>query len=500
MLADELHFRDIWQFEVKSDLLPVNPSSPNWYTQEFYFFIPNALQINEQTYTREQFYQDQTNMIRYKTPEFTLREIMDTTNKRSPLTKIISLKDKEPTDEFQSILKNELKLFANVARSALRKRVRELIQTLNRPESKENNSKFSEEVHTFCTELNQLHDEFLDLEHYFMKVWNSPTVDHYFTYIDEFISNSYNFYLTGLLEHVRKYGLKSLQSVDKDLCSLLAKEKIHREREHQEPRKINERSAQSEFILYRLGLLNKFVIDALSLDTSRTSIQSKYSNIIGSFAAGIAMLIYLLVFIWQGQIFVITSAPFIILTVVAYIIKDRMKETLRNISYQKAFQLFSDYSTKIRAPDTGLVLGEIKESFSFVDEKKLTQDIKTIRTKGFHTVLEDIKRPEQVIYYKKVVNIYPSANGGEERRPAMNTIFRFNVHQFLQKASDPYDRYLSLNPDNLELDKTYLPKVYHINIIAKSTTSAEGETPVIEIKKIRIIIDKEGIKHVDQVT
>lgn len=498
--GDDLHIRDILQFEVKSDLLPLKESAHSWYIQEFYLFIPNSLHINEQTYSREQFYRDQTMMIRYKTPEFTFKEILDLTNPRSPLAKIVALKEKNPTTETKSSLKYNLKLFANIVRSAVRKRTKELIQELNRPETKENSSEFSKKISAFCTELTVLHNEFLDLEHFYMKMWNDPSVDHYFTYIDEFISSSYNFYLAGFLEYLRSYHQKILQPVDKEITFLLAKEKIHREKEHQEPRKISENLSQSEFILYRAGLLNKFVLDALSLDISKTSIQNKYGNIIGSFAAGFAMLIYLLLFIWQGQIFVITSVPFIVLTVVAYIIKDRLKESLRNFSNQKAFQFFSDYATKIRAPDSGIVLGEMKESFSFLDEARVTSEIEQIRNKGFHAVLEEIKRPEQVIYYKNTVEMYPSAHDHDEPRGGLNTIFRFNIHQFLQKASDPYDSYLALDPDSLQLNKTRLPKVYHINIITKTTIAADGAPePVVHLKKIRIIIDKEGIKQIDKV-
>lgn len=500
LTSGELHFRDIWQFEVKSDYTPVRTGKTNIYTQEFYFFVPNSLQINTETYSKEQFYQDQTNLIRYKTPEFTFAELIDEHNERSPLTKIKALKDESPTLENLEIVKDELKLLANIVRSALRKEVKDMIQEVDRPSSREDSTLFKHHVETFCHNINVMHSQYLELERHYQAAWNNPDVNHHFLYIDEFISSSINFYLSGLLEHVRNYQAKGLHQVDKELCNVLVKEKLHRERQHQEPRKINERSVQSEFILYRTGLLNKFVIDALLLDTTRTSLQRRWGNIIGSFAAGFAMLIYLLLFIWQGQIFVITSAPFIILTVVAYIIKDRLKESLKSLSYQKAFKLFSDYTTHIKSPDTNLILGDIKESYSFLDENSLPRDIVETRNHGFHNVLEAFKRPEQVLYYKKELRIFPQVGKEDPRKSALNVIFRFNIHQFLTKASDPYDFYLTLDPETLKLNRTLLPKVYHINIIMKTTFNLEGEAPTVEIKKMRLIIDKEGIKHIDQVT
>ncbi len=157
-------------------------------------------------------------------------------------------------------------------------------------------------------------------------------------YVDEFISNSIHHYISGLLSILRSKDTPKNSESDKALCSIIINETNHRRSLTLEPEKFDDKdSAKSEFIFYRGGLLNKFVLDALLLNTSRTSPHKKLKNVIGSFAAGIAMLVYFVLFIWQGTVFLINSEAFILTTVVLYILKDRLKEGLKTLSYSFAF-------------------------------------------------------------------------------------------------------------------------------------------------------------------
>ena len=84
----EIHFRDKWQFELKSEFSPIPGQKQSEYTQEFFIFVPTALQINPQTYTKNDFFRDQTNLIRLQTPIFTFDELLSPFSLRSPLVKI----------------------------------------------------------------------------------------------------------------------------------------------------------------------------------------------------------------------------------------------------------------------------------------------------------------------------------------------------------------------------------------------------------------------------
>ena len=79
LVEGEIHARDHLQFELKTEF-SINPHlKQNIYKQEIFIFIPNSLQINANTYSKQQFYLDQTNLIRYKTPLLKIAELIDQT-------------------------------------------------------------------------------------------------------------------------------------------------------------------------------------------------------------------------------------------------------------------------------------------------------------------------------------------------------------------------------------------------------------------------------------
>lgn len=477
--SGDIQFRDKWQFELKSDFYPKKKDEKSIYTQEFYIFLPNALQINDQTYSKEEFYRNQTNLIRYKTPEFSLEELIDPRNFRSPLNRLKLAKGTE-----YEMIEDELKLLGNIFRSSLRSKTSKLLGSspLN-----------FDDVSRYCAQIRSFRQVFLNIKADYIQKKINLKFNAYFKYIDEFLSTSIDYYLTGLLNEARKRTPLIEKATDDQLCDLIFEEKKYRKNLGTST---DEESSKDE-VLYRLGLLKKFVIDALLLTTNRASIQQKYGHYIGAISAGIAMMIYLLLFIWQGQVFLINSQPFIIVTVIAYVLKDRIKDSLKTISYQRALRWFSDYTTEIKSPDEKTSLGILRESFTFVSEDSIPLDISTIRNREFHTILETVKRAEQVIYIKKILTLFPQRTS--ERRQALNIIFRLNIQDFLSKASDPYHNYMSLDKETKALISTKLPKVYHLNVILKNSFLNKSGEGVIEYKKFRIIADKNGIKEIAQV-
>lgn len=495
----EVHIRDKWQVELKSEFIPLPDRKSSEYIQEFYLFIPNSLQINAQTYSKGQFYIDQTNLIRYKTPEFSFAEILNLNNPRSPLTRLLSMCDLPDTTENRSKLSDELKLFGNIVRSALREQVKNLISELTSERAEGTHQGFSVHVMQLCADIQQLRKLYSQAQDKYLKTWGDPIFYEQFLYLDEFISTSIIYYLTGLLENMRLTVNKNLVAADKAICEVIIKEKKITEGylTKRNPKASHSYYSNNEQILYRNSLLNKFVLDALLLHTDRFTLEQRYQDWIGSIAAGIAMLIYFSLFIWLGNVFVINSQPFIVFTVVIYVLKDRIKEWIKTLSYHHAFKWFSDYATEIQSPDLKHKIGVIKETFSFIDQKQLSEEIRNARNIEFHEVLETFQRPEEVLYYKRTVEIN-SLRGRAARRNALNIIFRFNIHRFLRKAGDPVETYYTLDPKTSKLLTLRLPKVYHLDLIIRNISMQRDGTQQVEIKKMRIVIDKNGIRRIEQ--
>jgi hypothetical protein len=340
---------------------------------------------------------------------------------------------------------------------------------------------------------------FSKLKSSYLSLPNKHKINYIFEYVEDTISIALNTSLASLLNIIRNKHSHYLQESDQRISKLLIQQKKYREECLKEPSHLDKDSIHNEAILYQSGLLNKFIMDALQLQTRRLAGDEKYRSLIGSFAAAIAMLLYLSLFIWQGAFFVINSLPFVVFSVFIYVLKDRLKEGLKNLSYKHVFRWFPDFTTEILSPSGNVVLGKMQESFAFIKEDQAPKDISHIRNEGFHTHLDMIKRPEQVIHYKRKISIYTTPEASTERLNALNVIFRYDVHEFMTKASNATESYMTLDSESLDLITTHLPKVYHINIILKNSYLKPDLTPYVELKKFRLVTDKEGIKRIESV-
>ena len=485
----DIHFRDNLQFEMKSEFF-INPDlKENVYKQEFYIFTPNTLQINPQTYTKAQFYLDQTTLIRYKTPRMSFQDLINFDYSKSPLARLNAWENQPLNEQQLSKILLELQLFGNIFRSTLRGRIQYLIGEVGR-------SIFHEDIKKLCDDLRLTRSTFVKLKERYERKHNSFPLRNYFRHTDEFTSLILDHYLISLLDHLRNVEGENTQS-DKMLAEIILQEQNYRKEHHLLP-KTSKDLYYNESILYREGILNKFILEPLLLKTYRYSLEEKHGNILGSVAAGVAMLMYMLLFAWKSERFVINSTPFILLAVVFYILKDRLKEGMKQLYFRQAFKWFPDYSTEITNPDND-VIGVVKENFSFVHENDVPVNILEMRNRDFHRELQIVKRQESIIHYKREVNLQQQPYAAEKRRHELTLLFRLNIHQFLLKAHNALAPNLLLDPETLEIKERLLPRIYHLNVIMSNTYLLSNLKTRREIKKFRVVIDKVGIKRVEQI-
>lgn len=492
----DIHFRDSLQFELKSEFF-INPKiKNNVYKQEFFVFIPDALLINSRTYSKEQFYLDQINLFRYKTPRLSFKELIRKNNSRSPLIRLLSLKKEPLTDESIKKISDELRLLGNIFRVSLRDRIDNLIEELKT--SSLPHESFKDQVMTLGTEIKLIRSLYGQIQLSLTPYYSNTILKYHIRYIDEFMSYTIDYNLTRLLKQLRETKPLDWKEIDRYLCEIILNEQHYREVHALEPKTPERSPHYREAILYRLGLLDKFVLEALRLQSNRSSFEEKHGHLLGSAAAGIAMLFYMILF-WQSTSFGINSLPLVLLVVLFYILKDRLKEGLKKLYYREAYRWFPDYSTEIKSPK-GYKVGTLKENFSFIETWQLPAGFLDIRNGEFHEELQALDRPETIIQYKRELSLEQHSPRLAGRRREITMIFRFNVHQFLQKANDSLQPFLTLDNETLDIDKKMLPKVYHINIIIRNTYLQSNLEPKSEIKKFRVVVDKDGIKRVEQIS
>lgn len=477
-------FRDNYQLELKSEFFIDPNASATHFSQEFYLFVPETLQINPHSYSAEQFYHDQLNLIRFKTPSLSLTELVDAKNKNSPLYRIQNSEDND-------VCLKEMMLYGNIFRTSLRYRIRNILKALQNRKAEGSFNRIESESRLLIQDVTAAKQAFLKTKQVLIDRFALKRFTDQLNYIDEFMTIVSEEYFSLLLRILREQKDPELISVDTLLCDFLDEEERHRLELNPEIYPDNTK----ESTLYRQGLLEKFMLDALKLKNTRIEVKQQYGNIIGATAAGFAMFVYMVLFVWKASTFVINSAPFVFFAVFFYILKDRIKEGMKMLYNRYINRWFPDFRTHIY-DSKGKVIGLLSESFLFIPRKKLPEGFYDLRMRNVEDKLEFHHPNESIIQYKKDVKLYRS----QGRLTELTTIFRYNILHFLEKANDSVQPILKLDPETHILEEQLLAKVYHLNFILKSNFLDANKRRCEEIKVFMIVIDKKGIKRVEQIS
>ncbi len=493
----EVHIRDKYQFELKSEYLPVQTKGEPSYTTELYLFIPASLQVNKDTYTKNQFYRDQTSLIRYKTPLISLDRLLSEETESPLQTLKKQLNEMDPSQGFREEL-YELKLFANVVRSRIRDRVVHVIEQLSLADNRLHYQLLHTKILHFLDKVKGVRVAKKELEREILSHPNYHPLKKDWENIDEFISVTIQHYLTVLLDAVRKSKEKIFQEADTLLAKLIIEEDIYRREKQYSTIFSSSNPEMTSKAIWRLGELNKYVFEVLFLNIKRNEPKARFQELGAMVAAGLAMGVYAGLLAWQGSPLVINSATFIVLSVILYILKDRLKEGMKSLSTHLASRLYPDYTTDIRLPDSEKAIGKVSEFSSFLDRNQVAPDILKLRDRLAKDELEDVRLLEKILYFRKDVEIFPEAVKRDRRLRRVNDLFRFNLSQFLIKASNAEEDYPYLNPMTGELEILSCSKIYQIHLILKKTYLTRARKKRIDVDTFRLTVDKEGIRRIER--
>lgn len=485
MIKDILKIHDKYSIEIKQTYYSVFDKKDSAYRVLTYLFIPNGLNINEQTYSREQFYQDSRVNIRYNTPEWTLLQLIQDPN--SPLNKFKLLSERTKSD----LNKNEWveiettsKMLATVISSAIR-----LASKLARRQCKAKNA--GEPIQNLVDLIRSV----LELYRGAVSLLSEKNLSNeqinllYFS--DEYISNSVEHQIVLLLNYLEKnngHCVSNLQS----MIDLLKYEQAYKEKKFYNGVSIEK--LNHEYIIYKRSQLKKYVDSILFLSKDIRKDGTLAEQTIFAIAAGLAMLFSTgIAFYYQMRYGSISSTVFVAL-VISYMMKDRIKGWVSNLFISKAKSLYYDYKIAIFNSNKNKV-GLIKENFRFVPYQKLGPKVKKYRFIDRTISVDDDLFGEQIIQYKKMIMLYPQKLGEELNDDKLNSIVditRFNLFRFTQNMDNTRKSYFFVK--NGKLVKSEEDRVYHINIIQKFYTEAG-----IGFKRYRVVLNRDGIKRIERV-
>jgi len=498
-------FHDRHRFEIKLEMDLADEARAE-FDMEAYFFVPKALNISPQTYSKEQFYGDLQRYVRFQIPRMSLAKIADNSNPLSPLYRIKAglsrLRAGERDRALAAHIYDEFKLLGCIIRGELRDGARLFISVLGRGENPRPGVFLAEGLESFVVDLSALSSALASLKREVTDSSVPASIRETASYFDEYRSLMLEEYLAALVSALRGAGVGGaasdprLSAAEKRLSALAAEQEDYR-------RAMGYPSVYSpadggETLIYRRGVLKKFVSSALYL-RAEVAEWTTMSQLGPGIAAGVAMLFAVAATIYAQSRYALNSAAFVMIVVVSYIFKDRIKDWLKVFFSRSMAKWLYDRRSEILTPRDGVRIGEMREAFTFLKPGDVPADILSLRNIDNITSIEEEGKPERVFKYKKEMILRPRLiEKLHDRRKDLNDIIRFSVADFIKQADDPRADYVRVDREG-RIVSSSCPRVYRLNLVLRYAYKGRDGEPRVNRERIRVVLNKEGIVRMEEV-
>lgn len=484
---------DKHRFETKLDII-TEVDRKTAYKVETYFFIPKGLNINFQTYKKDDFYNNIQNNIRFKTPVMSVKNLIDPDYELSPFNEIDKLLLGGQSASNDANLIYEIKMLGCILRGFLRDNTYIFLKKITAAKKGEIGElekkclRFVEDLEIVINKTRKLSEKILTLK-------LSDELKQAFSFFDEFFNLNLAEYLSLSLKKMREENI--FPTAEKEISKIIRAQNIYRRQRGYKT--LANPTNTNEGLIYRRSILKKFISSALFLNIKTIEFEPVAQVFLG-FAAAIAMLFTVLVLLAAQTKYAVNSVPFVAVLVVSYIFKDRIKDWLKLWLTKSWTKWIYDRKTKIYHSDPKNYIGIIKEAFSFVIKKKISKEVLGYRNIENLSSVYEHGKPESVVKYEKEVILNPKRFKIKDvRKKNITDIMRFNILAFLTHADDAKTSYLYYDDEIGKLNSADCLRTYHINAIT-GYTSYNKKRKQVSYERIRLVLTREGILRLEEVS
>lgn len=488
MIDIKVKIHDKFSFEFKTSFIATRKAKyddTNEFAINTWIFIPNTLDINRSTYSKERFYRDTKSNIRLITPVYSLKEIYSEGD--SPinrLKKAIEELIENPEDDVK--IENytfQIKMFSSILKSASRDRAYYIIE-------KQDDLVIPILIDEYIRDVKSILDKYRLLEQLIKNVSVSEDNRQYFKFGDDFNGNiveQHTFRLMRMLENCPIY-----KEVKGNLYDLIQREEQYKKQQNYSHLDYKD-TTNNYLVVMRRGILKKFIESDLYLNTKHFKDGAFAQQFYYGMAAGVSMIFATVIAFTAQQRYGNFTLPLFFALVVSYIFKDRIKDLMR---FYFSTQLGKKYfDNKLELEIQKQKIGWVKESFDFVKEGKTPDIIMSMRKRTPLVEAENKIYNEQIILYRKLVKLSSSQISVYKGYEfiGINDITRFNLTHFVQKMDNPLvpiympdekDGYIRFTSE----------KVYALHIIIR----CQGHENLY-YRKFRLLFNRDGIKDITEI-
>jgi hypothetical protein len=255
--------------------------------------------------------------------------------------------------------------------------------------------------------------------------------------------------------------------------------------------------SQPEYFAYRMALLKDELQRALYVDTRRLARDPFYQNSAAMVAASLAAT-------WAtlAQLPLLSSdfatehrLQVLSLAVLAYVLKDRIKEWTRLLLSSRILRWDHDrkvLGNALLKVGFGEFSGRARERMRFLSEAQVPPEVKKLRL--FHRKMQVLaSEQEQVLHYHRRLT-FRSSSSPVPSGFGVQDVFRLALEDIIKRLDDPIDPVSFYDHKSGQFKTAQVPKVYHLNLILVAENLSSNE---VVRSRTRAVVNQQGIVRLE---
>jgi len=490
---------DRHQVELKLDY-QLNRGKETRYRISTYIFVPRSLGISEESYPKNEIYRDIKNYIRIKTPQMSLRDLIE--DDLSPLSRVQQIIQQPGwylNDSHNEQIVHALRLFGAMFKSSLREHLNLVERRIKLASPGMNLYPL---VGNLIDELIVESEKIGARYRMFYSEFNMPYVkqDVFLAHllVDEYISLLIEEGSTELFKVVsQNYDGMNQSQYCQRLNAIVERETVHRNlRGYDSVLKIDD---ENETYVFRASVIKKYVSQVLHLSIESQREGKGIEQVLLAIAAGISMFFATAVAFYFQSVYGSFTFPAFVALIVGYMFKDRIKQVGQTIFAGKLHDNLFDRRINIKTLDGKYKLATLREKITFMKESEISHEVRAARQKDPFADLDNDQKGETIICHTKDIvlnaDLFERAFTGLPRTSGLNDIIRYDIDRYLRKMDDPVEDQLLLRDGKLHVVESQ--KVYHLNVVSQySSTSFQNQKIY---RRMRLTLNRLGIKRIEHI-
>jgi hypothetical protein len=499
----KLEVHDRKQFELKLEYQPSGTDPESQYLVEAFLFIPGSLNITAETWPREDLYADLHNYVRLKTPVLSYEEIL--LGDHSPLLLVeraLALGLPEGESEFVY----DAKMLSCVTRGALRRFAKSLKDSVARwsrgkddLEIERHAKAIEANVRATVSATKAITTRYRQvLSRAGSKVVLADKSRASLRLVDEYLSLLIEqFFRRAVVQMDALPRSSAFVELRRELLSTIVEDEAYRRASGLTS--VLTHQGDNEEYTHRVGLLKKFCMNILFLRVQRGSSRKAWEEVLFAIAAGGSMALALGVGLLAQTRYPQASFNFFIVAVVGYMLKDRIKESLRRFFSSYAGRFLYERVTRITEPVTREVVGLCKERVDYGVSVQVPPEVTRLRSHDDLVTVAHGELSETVIRYRKKIvldsEMLPRIADG--LISGVTDIIRLNVGRLLHDMDDPEYPVDYVDAEDFSIERLTLSKAYRLDIAFRFAID-DGRHQRTILRLVRLVLDRNGIKRMTE--